>query len=452
MSGERGEWKRTCLVFESAECATTEGVGTLVRAGCCLVVGGVHRERGVLLCDISTHGGTLRRGNARWGRVIRTCNVVRSQMLCDLAGLYGGVVAAHQRSLFSPFCPPVSVRYGNCRIHILFIILLHYPGRSPRSDTLRFSARPPSALAVQSARPASALKISRRRANNRQARFTANVGCQIRGEPDDDMPSNGSVCTPHIPPRTLCTHLPSNPQPMEENPAHLPRAVTTWLRPIEPGCVPSDTCPAHASLPLIFSPLAKMEPAWSPEMNLGVLLQDSPSDDQWREIRAQNNLHFIVALSAWSGILTSPYAIVCRQRSAHPKTTWSPTHLLALSFSISLLSTSSALSTSNRVLNSSASDHSRHTLFSVFGPLPSLGVRPHPPSPSPVLSFIITPLPPTLVLPPPGPSAPTDTGSRSPAITPHSIASFLCLMSSSCTACAISGTASPDSPSSAHSC
>ena len=242
MSGERGEWKRTCLVFESAECATTEGVGTLVRAGCCLVVGGVHREGGVLLCDISTHGGTLRRGNARWGRVIRTCNVVRSQMLCDLAGLYGGVVAAHQRSLFSPFCPPVSVRYGNCRIHILFIILLHYPGRSPRSDTLRFSARPPSALAVQSARPASALRISRRRANNRQARFTANVGSQIRGEPDDDMPSNGSVCTPHIPPRTLCTpngREPRSSTPRSHNLAPSNRARLRPQRHVPRSCFPS---------------------------------------------------------------------------------------------------------------------------------------------------------------------------------------------------------------------
>jgi len=129
------------------------------------------------------------------------------------------------------------------------------------------------------------------------------------------------------------------------------------------------------------------------------------------------------------------------------------THLLALSFSISLLSTSSALSTSNLVLNSSASDHSFHTLFRVFGPLPSLGVRPHPPRPRPVLSFITIAPPPTKVpTPAVGPSVVVDAGSRSPAMTPHSMASFLCFINSSCTACAMSGTASPDSPSSAQSC
>ncbi len=62
------------------------------------------------------------------------------------------------------------------------------------------------------------------------------------------------------------------------------------------------------------------------------------------------------------------------------------THRLALSFSISLRSTSSAVNTSNRVLNSSASAQSLHTLLNGFGPLPSFGARPHP-RPKPVLSF-----------------------------------------------------------------
>lgn len=62
------------------------------------------------------------------------------------------------------------------------------------------------------------------------------------------------------------------------------------------------------------------------------------------------------------------------------------TNLVARSLSISLRSTSSAVRSSNLLLNSSTSAQSRHTLRNVLGPLPSLGVLPHP-RPNPVLSL-----------------------------------------------------------------
>lgn len=124
------------------------------------------------------------------------------------------------------------------------------------------------------------------------------------------------------------------------------------------------------------------------------------------------------------------------------------THLLALSFSISLLSTSSALRTSNLVLNSSASAQSRHTLFNILGPLPSLGALPHP-NPNPVLSFI-SPKPLRSLAGLSCVEVGSSAASRSPPITPHSIASFLCFISSSWIACAISGMASPVKPISKH--
>ena len=118
------------------------------------------------------------------------------------------------------------------------------------------------------------------------------------------------------------------------------------------------------------------------------------------------------------------------------------TYRVARSLSTSLRSTSSAVSTSNRVLNSSASCQSRQTLLKGFGPRPSFGARPQP-RPNPVLS---------LTKPYPLRSRGLSGASSvvSPPSTPHSMASRLCLMSSSCIAWATSGTASPDSPRSAH--
>lgn len=103
------------------------------------------------------------------------------------------------------------------------------------------------------------------------------------------------------------------------------------------------------------------------------------------------------------------------------------TYRLARSLSSSLRSTSSAVSTSNRVRNSSASAQSRHTLRSGFGPRPSFGARPHP-SPSPVLSFIrLFPL----LSRGRSAAASSATSRDSPPMTPHSIASRLCLTISS---------------------
>lgn len=118
------------------------------------------------------------------------------------------------------------------------------------------------------------------------------------------------------------------------------------------------------------------------------------------------------------------------------------THRLALSLSISLLSTSSAVSSSNTVRNSSASVQSRHALFNVFGPRPSFGALPQL-KPNPVLSFTIAS--------PPRSRCPSSGTSLSALITPHSMTSFLCFTNSSWTACAIKGAASPDNPSSIHS-
>ena len=126
------------------------------------------------------------------------------------------------------------------------------------------------------------------------------------------------------------------------------------------------------------------------------------------------------------------------------------TYLLARSRSISRRSTSSCDNISHRVLNSSASAQSLHTLLSTRGPLPSFGVRPQP-SPRPVLSFM-TPSSALLSFNPSSPPALAACSIGNPPMTPHSIASFLCFMSSSCTACAIKGSASPARPRSRQSC